>query len=208
MSNIGQLRERVREAETRIGRYDELSRKLVDQLNGELRALRDRYAQERVEIERHQGEVEAIRAENQRQRAEMERQHGEIEGVRAENQQLKGMLEVLLESLEQGHEAQLTDMLENLESLTGTLAALAAPEPPDPARQIDAADPGTVPGSPENPELPGAEAGKFETSRVETEYAEATDVESYDADPDLPSAASLTEMEYPRKAGAAGPRFA
>ncbi len=208
MSNIGQLRERVGAAETRIGRIDEHARKLVDQLKGELRDLRDGFARERAEIERRQGEVEVIRAENQRQRAEIQRHHGEIEGVRAENQQLKGMLEGFLESLEQGHEAQLKDILKNLESLTGTLAVLAAPEPPAPARPTDAADPGTAPGSPENLELPGAEAGEIETSRVETEDAKATDEESNDADPNVLNATSLTDIKYPRKAVAAGPRFA
>ncbi len=131
MSNIGQLRERVSAAETRIGRFDEHARKLVDQLNGELRDLKDGYAQERAEIERRQGAVEVIRAENQRQRVEIERHHGEIEGVRAENQQLKGMLEGILESLEQDNETQLKNVLKNLESLTGTLVALAAGAPPE-----------------------------------------------------------------------------
>ncbi len=208
MSNIGQLRERVGAAETRIDRFDEHARKLVDHLNGALHDLRDLYPQERAEIERCQGEVEVIRAENQRQRAQIERHHGEIKGVRAENQQLKGMLEGLLESLEQDHEAQFKDILKNLESLTGTLPALAAPEPTDPARPKDAADPGTAPGPPENPELPGTEAGEIETSRVEKVNAEATDEESYDAEPNVLNATSLTDIKYPREAVATGSRFA
>jgi hypothetical protein len=172
-----------------------------------LRDLRDSYAEERAEIERRQGEVEAFRAENQRQRAEIERHHGEIEGVRAENQQLKGMLEGFLESLEQGHEAQLKDTLKNLESLTGTLAAFAAPEPPDPARPTGAADPGAAPRSAENLELPGAEAGEIETSRVETENAKATNEEPNDADPNVLNVTSLMDIKCPRKVVAAGPRF-
>jgi len=158
MSGIEELQQRVVEAEDKFGLITAERAKYSERLVGLIDAIETRLGDQKAEIERQAGE-----AASQAEELEVMRQ------AASENKLLRGMLQSLLNAIELGNGAALSETMQVLETKISTLIDRSPDTPEAEAEEVQ--EPAAEPEEIEAPETDTPEPEPLEADALEIKVA-------------------------------------